>query len=250
MDKNIYVIHENDEWLVPLRESFKKIKAPFKEWHMDKESFDFKKSPPNGIFYNRMSASAHSRGHRYAPENTKDVLSWLEKDKKRIVNNSRALELEISKQKQYEELKKFNINFPETYYAKNKNEILEKSKNFKKSFITKHNRGGRGLGVKYFKNTSELEKYINGNFEDSIDGKPLKLHYKKARFVNKFPMPEQGEIKKITYDNSEPLKNELKYFISNLFSERIEMASGDSALDVIKILEDSTKSLKKYKSER
>ena len=55
MDKNIYVIHENDEWLIPLRESFKKIKAPFKEWHMDKESFDFKKSPPNGIFYNRMS---------------------------------------------------------------------------------------------------------------------------------------------------------------------------------------------------
>ena len=98
MDKNIYVIHENDEWLVPLRESFKKIKAPFKEWHMDKESFDFKKSPPNGIFYNRMSASAHSRGHRYAPENTKEVLSWLEKDKKRVVNNSRALELEISKQ--------------------------------------------------------------------------------------------------------------------------------------------------------
>ena len=42
-----------------------------------------------------------------------------------------------------------------------------------------------------------------------------------------------------------PLKNELEYFISNLFSERIKMASGDSALDVIKILEDSTKSLKK-----
>ena len=82
------------------------------------------------------------------------------------------------------------------------------------------------------------------HFEDSIDGKPLKLHFKKARFVNKFPLPEEGEIKKITYDNSMPLKNELKYFISNLHSEKIEMANGDSALDVIKILEDSTKSLK------
>ena len=170
MEKNIYIIHENDEWLKPLRESFEKIKAPFKEWHMDKESFDFKQSPPNGIFYNRMSASSHSRGHRYAPENTKDVLVWLEKEKKRIINNSRALELEISKQKQYEELKKFNINFPETYYAKSKNEIIEKSKSFKRPFITKHNRGGRGLGVKYFKNTSELENYVNNKFEDSIDG--------------------------------------------------------------------------------
>ena len=43
MEKNIYIIHENDEWLIPLRESFRKINAPFKEWHMDKASFDFKK---------------------------------------------------------------------------------------------------------------------------------------------------------------------------------------------------------------
>ena len=107
--KKIYVIHENDEWLIPLRNSFKKINAPFVEWHMDKVNIDYKKSPPDGVFYNRMSASSHSRGHRYAPENTKDVLGWLEKDNKRIVNNSRALELEISKQNQYEELKKFNI---------------------------------------------------------------------------------------------------------------------------------------------
>jgi len=176
--KKIYVIHENDEWLIPLRNSFKKINAPFVEWHMDKVNIDFKKPPPDGVFYNRMSASSHSRGHRYAPENTKDVLGWLEKDNKRIVNNSRALELEISKQKQYEELKKFNIKFPKTYSAENKKEITEKSKNFNKPFITKHNRGGRGLGVKYFENTTELEKYVNDkNFEDSIDGITLLQEY-------------------------------------------------------------------------
>ena len=177
MKKNIYIIHENDEWLIPSRESFKKIKAPFKEWHMDKESFDFKKSPPDGIFYNRMSASSHSRGHRYAPENTKDVLGWLEKEKKRIVNNSRALELEISKQKQYEELKRFNIAFPKTFYAKGKKEVIEKSKTFTKPFITKHNRGGRGLGIQYFKNSDELKNFVNDKFEDSIDGITLLQEY-------------------------------------------------------------------------
>ncbi len=177
MKKNIYVIHENDEWLVPLRKSFKKINAPFKEWHMDKESFDFKKSPPEGVFYNRMSASSHARGHRYAPENTKYVLGWLEKEQKRIINNSRALELEISKQKQYEELKKFNIKFPETYYAKGKKELIENSKKFTRPFITKHNRGGRGLGVKYFKNDEELKKYVNEKFENSVDGITLLQEY-------------------------------------------------------------------------
>tara|TARA_Y100000739_G_scaffold194457_1_gene175695 strand:+ start:16 stop:777 length:762 start_codon:yes stop_codon:yes gene_type:complete len=124
-----------------------------------------------------MSASSHSRGHRYAPENTKNLLSWLEEKKKRVINNSRALELEISKKEQYIELKKFDIKFPTTYYANNKKEIIEKSKNFTKPFITKHNRGGKGLGVKYFENTSDLEKYVNNNFEDSIDGITLLQEY-------------------------------------------------------------------------
>ena len=178
MEKNIYVIHENDEWLIPLRKSFEKIKAPFKEWHMDKENFDFKKNSPEGVFYNRMSASSHSRGHRYAPEKTKEVLEWLKRDNRRVINNLRALELEISKIKQYEELKKFDIKFPRTFAAKNKKELIENSKYFNKPFITKHNRGGRGLGVKYFKNTIELEKYVNSKeFEDSIDGTTLLQEY-------------------------------------------------------------------------
>ena len=83
--KKIYVIHENDEWLIPLRKSFEKIKAPYVEWHMNKAKFDYKKTPPEGIFYNRMSASSHSRGHRYAPENTKNLLSCLEKKNKRVI---------------------------------------------------------------------------------------------------------------------------------------------------------------------
>ena len=175
--KKIYVIHENDEWIVPLRESFKKIKAPFVEWHMNKESFDYNNLPPEGIFYNRMSASSHSRGHRYAPENTKKLLHWLEKGKKRVINNSRALELEISKKEQYNELKRFNIKFPETYYANSKNEIIETSKNFNKPFITKHNRGGKGLGVKYFNKPLEVEKYVTQNFEESVDGVTLLQEY-------------------------------------------------------------------------
>ena len=75
--KKIYVIHENDEWVKPLRKSFIKIGAPYTEWHMDREKFNLKEKSPDGIFYNRMSASSHSRGHRYAPEKTKEVLEWL-----------------------------------------------------------------------------------------------------------------------------------------------------------------------------
>ena len=32
-------------------------------------------TPPQGVFYNRMSASSHTRGHRFAPEFTAVVLN-------------------------------------------------------------------------------------------------------------------------------------------------------------------------------
>ena len=118
MDKQIYIIHENDEWVVPLREELKKINAPYKEWHMGRDKIDSSNTPPNGVFYNRMSASSHTRGHRYAPEDTKIILNWLENHNRKIINNSRALSLEINKQKQYQELKNFNIKFPITFILK------------------------------------------------------------------------------------------------------------------------------------
>ena len=81
------------------------------------------------------------------------------------------------------------------------------------------------------------------HFEDSIKGKPL-IHYdKKAEFINSVPNPKSGAMKKIKYKNEEPLTNELKYFISKLNGGKIEIASGESATEVIKILEIATKKL-------
>ena len=65
-----------------------------------------------------MSASSHTRGHRFAPEFTAIVLNWLEFHNRRIINNSRALSLELSKSLQYKELAKEKIQVPKTVYAK------------------------------------------------------------------------------------------------------------------------------------
>ena len=91
-----YIIHENDEWIEPLRYYLKNHSIPFEEWHMHRVNINMANEPPEGVFYNRMSASSHSRGHRYAPEYTAVVLNWLELHNKRIINNSRALALEVS----------------------------------------------------------------------------------------------------------------------------------------------------------
>ena len=81
------------------------------------------------------------------------------------------------------------------------------------------------------------------HFEDSQENKPLKFYDKKAEFINSIPNPKSGETKLIHYENEEPLKSELKYFISKIDGGKIEIASGESATEVIRILETATKSL-------
>ncbi len=66
----IYVLHENDAWVEPLRTAFESLGLPYEEWFLDEGTVPFDEAPPHGVFYNRMSASSHTRGHRYAPRPT------------------------------------------------------------------------------------------------------------------------------------------------------------------------------------
>ncbi|MCZ6772052.1 MAG: alpha-L-glutamate ligase, partial [Proteobacteria bacterium] len=74
----IYTLHENSAWIAPLREAFDQAALPHREWFLDQGVLTFDRAPPQGVFYNRMSASSHTRGHRFAPELTHGVLNWLE----------------------------------------------------------------------------------------------------------------------------------------------------------------------------
>ncbi len=206
MKNKIYIIHENDEWVEPLRKELKNINAPFEEWHLGKRNIDHLDKPPQGVFYNRMSASSHTRGHRYAPEYTAVVLNWLEKNKRRVINNSRALSLEISKSLQYTELEKFGIKTPKTIYCNNKESILKSANMFRKPFITKHNRAGKGLGVKLFKNKKELDSYVSiKNFEPSIDGITLLQDYidAKPKVINRVEFVNSKFLYTVEVDASE-----------------------------------------------
>ncbi len=177
----VYIIHENEDWTLPLKEHLQKLSVPFEDWHMDKVKVNTDLEPPLGVFYNRMSASSHARGHRFAPEYTAVILNWLSAYKKRIINGENALALEISKSLQYKRLKEHGIKTPRSIFCSGVDGILKAADNFTKPFITKHNRAGRGLGVKLFQNKEELDTYVKGkNFEDSIDGITILQEYIEA----------------------------------------------------------------------
>jgi hypothetical protein len=170
----IHVIHENTLWTEHLVRELERIGAPFELWFLDEGLLDLNSSPPDGVFYNRMSASSHTRDHRFAAEYTACVLRWLERHGREVLNGSNALALEISKVAQYEALSAHGIRTPRTLAAVGRPSIVRAAAQIEGPFVTKHNRGGKGLGVRKFEDSSGLESYIDGNeFEPSVDGVTL-----------------------------------------------------------------------------
>lgn len=182
MMSKIYILHENNEWTAHLTKRLNELELPYEEWHLDEGLVDLTETPPEGVFYSRMSASSHTRGHRYAPELTESVLAWLEQHNRTVFNGSRALRLEVSKVNQYTALTKSGIRTPKTIAAIGKENILKAAEKIgAESFITKHNRAGKGLGVQLFHSIEGLKDYLEGpDFDEPIDGITLIQEYIKA----------------------------------------------------------------------
>lgn len=174
----IYIIHENSEWTAPLIKNLEALGLPYEDWFIDEGTLDLTEMPPEGIFYNRMSASSHTRDHRYSAEYTAAIISWLEAHGRRVINTSRALQLEVSKVAQYTSLEAHGIRTPKTIAVVGKEGIFEAGRKFQGPFITKHNRGGKGLGVQLFQSQEALKHYVEGpEFELPVDGITLVQEY-------------------------------------------------------------------------
>jgi hypothetical protein len=180
---HIHVIHENAAWLEPLAAALNRQGLPWRDWFVDRGIVDLSQPPPEGVFYNRMSASSHTRDHRYAAELTASVLAWLERHGRRVVNGSRALDLEISKSRQYAALEKAGIRTPDTVLVAGKEFFVDAAgRRFDEApFILKPNRGGKGLGVRLFHTAGALADYLDSpGYEPPVDGLHLLQQYVRA----------------------------------------------------------------------
>ncbi|WP_028273611.1 ATP-grasp domain-containing protein [Atopococcus tabaci] len=175
----VHILHENMEWTQHLIDRLEELDVPYEEWNLSDGLLDIQSLPADGVYYNRMSASSHTRGNRYAPELTDQVLTWLEQKGARVINGTGAINLEVSKLKQYLALQAHGIQTPKTIGAVGKENILKAAEKLNEfPFIIKHNRAGKGLGVRLLYSMKELEDYVNGpEFEDSVDGISLIQQY-------------------------------------------------------------------------
>ncbi len=188
----VYILHENQEWITTLLTSLENRGIEYENWFLNEGKIDLGSTPPPGVFYNRMSASSHTRGHRFGPEFTAPVLAWLESHNRKVINGRRALQLELSKAEQYLALQQFGIKVPESLVAVGIEQTIKAAEFFKHKFILKPNRGGKGLGVKLFNSPTELKGYL-----DSVPLNDLTLDG--SFIIQEYLPPVDGSITRMEF---------------------------------------------------
>jgi len=99
-----------------------------------------------------------------------------------VINGSRAFALELSKVKQLNALRHAGLRVPPTVaVAGGADALKQAARDLPLPFVTKHNRGGKGLGVRLFESLKGFEAYVDGDgFEAPIDGVTLLQAYVRA----------------------------------------------------------------------
>lgn len=175
----VHVLFENEVWMPPLREALRERGLPVQEHLVTDGTVDPSNRPQPGVWINRMSPSAHTRDHQGGVLLTRLWLEHLEAYGRPVLNGARAFGLEVSKVEQDRALRRAGIRTPHTVAVVGGTEaLLRAAQTMPTPFITKHNQGGKGLGVQLFRQLPAFEDHLrSGEFFPSPDGITLLQQY-------------------------------------------------------------------------
>lgn len=179
----IYVLHENPEWVDTYSTALSALNVEYEFWDLSSGIIDIQAEPPRGVFYVRMSASAHSRGNTFAADYARILVRWLESHNRRVINGSKALNLELSKALQYLALESVGVPVPKTIIVTGTDSIdvvMDKIEQLALPFILKPNRGGKGEGVELISDLSSIQSRLAEKIGASPDGTVLMQEYIQA----------------------------------------------------------------------
>ncbi len=180
MNKKIVILSDNELWSKDFALAFEEIGRRDLLEIVEFDGENMPKVPELeevALVYARASPSALARGKPLANEYMLESVKGFESKGVRVVNGSKAIEIELDKAKQFEMLKKAGILIPRTVFVSNCrsiDQILGIVRSFDDSFFIKPNIGGSGAGIEYFGSFEDLEQKLEqGSLEGSFLGKDL-----------------------------------------------------------------------------
>src|SRR5260370_25820504 len=142
--KPLAIFYEHPDWFRPLFVELDSRGINYVKVDPCCDSYDPASAARDfSLFFNRMSASAYLRGNSQGIFFTHSYLAHLEAAGVRVINGSRAFEIETSKARQLQLLNSLGLSLPKTRVANCTGEILAAAPQIGFPLLVKPNIGGR-----------------------------------------------------------------------------------------------------------
>jgi hypothetical protein len=166
MSRPIGVFYEHPEWFKPLFDALDKKGLPYEKIHAGFHRFNPVDEPPYSVVINRVSSSSYLRGHTQAIFYANDFIGYLEENGVRVINGTRATEIETSKALQLVLFKKLGLKFPKAIVVNHMSQLADAANQIGFPLAVKPNIGGSGAGIIRFDSLSALEEAVENNAID------------------------------------------------------------------------------------
>jgi len=188
--KPLAIFYEHPDWFRPLFVELDSRGINYVKLDPSCHSYDPASAARDfSLFFNRMSASAYLRGNSQGIFFTHSYLAHLEAAGVRVINGSRAFEIETSKARQLQLLNSIGLSLPKTRVANCTGEILAAAPQIGFPLLVKPNIGGRGAGIARFDSIWQLHA--------AIDEAKLELGIDQIALVQELIPARNGHITRV-----------------------------------------------------
>lgn len=141
------MLFENGDWMFDLASHFDRSRLELRSVDVSRSDFDLDALPTADVWFNRVSPSAHTRGHGSSVAFVANLLAALEQSGARVVNGSKSFGLETSKIAQHLLLRRLGVATPRTRAFNSPESLRAAAFELEYPRILKPNLGGSGAGV-------------------------------------------------------------------------------------------------------
>ncbi len=181
--RRLAILYEHPEWFKPLFAELDRRDVPYDRLLAHAHRFDpVERNSPYALIVNRMSPSAHTRGHTQAIFYTLQYLAYLKEIGANVLNGYDAYVYEFSKVRQLMLLERLGLRYPRARVINHSSQAPAAADGLTFPVIVKPNIGGSGAGIQKFDTPADLHAAAaTGMIDLGIDHLALVQEYLPAR---------------------------------------------------------------------
>jgi len=159
--ETVAVLYENSEWMDSLFAAMDRRGVRYEGINLADSAFRLGRSDDYPLVINRVSPSAHIRGHGSAIPLVRGWLEMLERSGKRVINGARSFRFETSKVAQYQLIGDLGLPLPATVVFNDRTAVRGLLDDFPFPAILKPETGGSGAHVRFVPNRAALDQLLD-----------------------------------------------------------------------------------------